>query len=170
MKFKPTTYLASFAAFVILFMGLGGYAGYVKIAEHLLVIAYLEALPANARLQPGPQGNVLCWEDKLPQPQGAFVSFSADNRGLPIAIEYSGEPRLPGQPASRGSLLPMTPSERVEDLRIDEAGRFLFARVRASSSIPSKETTWLHKYDFQRRQWVRCTSVNPNLLPTPFRP
>ena len=49
MKFKPTTYLASFAGFVILFMGLGGYVGYGKIAEHLLVIAYLDALPVNAQ-------------------------------------------------------------------------------------------------------------------------
>ena len=170
MKFKPTTYLASFAAFVILFMGLGGYVGYVKIAEHLLVIAYLDALPVNARIQPGPQGNVLCWEDKLPQAQGAFVSLSADNRGLPIAIQYSDEPRLPGQSAPRGTLLPMAANERVEDLRADEAGRYLFARVLAASSVPSKETTWLCKYDFRRRRWVRRTSVNPNLLPTPFRP
>lgn len=170
MKFKPTTYLASFAAFVILFMGLGGYVGYVKIAEHLLVIAYLDALPVNARIQPGPQGNVLCWEDKLPQPQGAFVSVTADNRGLPITIHYSDEARLPGQPASREILLPMAANEHAEDLRIDQAGRYLFARVLATSNIPSKETTWLHKYDFQRRRWLRRTSVNPVLLPTPFRP
>ncbi len=169
MKFKPTTYLASFAGFVIIFMGLGGYVGYVKIAEHLLVIAYLDALPVNARLQAGPHGNVLCWEDKLPQPQGAFVSISADNGSLPLAIQYSDEPRL-SQPAFRGAVLPMAANEHTEDLRVDPAGRYLFARVLASSNIPSKETTWLYKYDFQRRKWLRRTSVNPILLPKPFRP
>ncbi|HEX7553856.1 MAG TPA: hypothetical protein VF378_09890 [Geothrix sp.] len=170
MKFKPTTYLASFAGFVILFMGLGGYVGYVKIAEHLLVISYLEALPINARVQAGPQGNVLCWEDKVPQPRGAFVSITADNRSLPLAILYSDEPRLSAQPASRGAVLSMATNEHAEDLRIDQAGRYLFPRVLATSNIPSKETTWLYKYDLQRRKWLRRTSVNPILLPTPFRP
>jgi len=170
MKFKPTTYLASFAGVVILFMGLGGYVGYVKIAEHLLVIAYLDALPVNARVQAGPQGNVLCWEDKLPQPRGAFVSITADNRGLPIAIQYSDEAGLTAQPASRGAVLPMAVNEHTEDLRVDPAGRFLFARVLAASDIPSREITWLYKYDIQRRRWLRRTSVNPILLPTPFRP
>jgi hypothetical protein len=170
MKFKPTTYLASFAGFVILFMGLGGYVGYVKIAEHLLVISYLDALPVNARVQAGPQGNVLCWEDKVPQPQGAFVSLSADNRSLPVAILYSDELRLPAQPGFRGTALPMAANEHTEDLRIDPTGRYLFARVLAASNIPSKATTWLYKYDFRRRKWLRRTSVNPILLPTPFRP
>jgi hypothetical protein len=170
MKFKPTTYLASFAGFVILFMGLGGYVGYVKITEHLLVISYLEALPINARVQTDPQGNRLCWEDKVPQPRGAFVSISADSRNLPIAIQYSEGARPSAQPDSRGVVLPMAANEHTEDLRLDPAGRYLFARVLASSNIPSKATTWLYKYDFQRRKWLRRTSVNPILLPTPFRP
>lgn len=170
MKFKPTTYLASFAGFVILFMGLGGYVGYVKIAEHLLVISYLDALPVNARVQAGPQGNVLCWEDKVPQPQGAFVSLSADSRSLPLAILYSDEARLPAQPGFRGAVLPLAANEHTEDLRLDPTGRYLFARVHASSNIPAKESTWLYKYDFRQRKWLRRTSVNPILLPTPFRP
>jgi hypothetical protein len=64
----------------------------------------------------------------------------------------------------------MAANEHTEDLRLDPTGRYLFARVLASSNIPSKATTWLYKYDFRRRKWLRRTSVNPILLPTPFRP
>jgi hypothetical protein len=66
--------------------------------------------------------------------------------------------------------IPLAANERTEDVRIDKAGRYLYARVIAASQIKSKETTWLYKYDLRGRKLVRRASVSPVLLPTPFRP
>ena len=76
MNFKPTTYLASFAGFVILFMGLGGYVGYVKITEHLLIISYLDGCAALPSIQPccrrpsGPEPAERVIEGSIPWPCG----------------------------------------------------------------------------------------------------
>ncbi len=164
MTFKPMTYLVSFTLFVMLFMGLGGYFGYGKIADHFLVQAYLDAHSIQSRVQADAKGNVLRWEETVPLPQGGVVRISASNRPLPIAIRYSDEP------AASGADIPLAAQERAEDLRIDQAGRYLYARVFASSDIKLKEATWLCKFDLQKRKVARRTAVNPILLPAPFRP
>ena len=168
MTFKPMTYLVSFTLFVMLFMGLGGYVGYGKIAEHFLVQAYLDALPINAHVQLDPQGNVLRWEDAVPLPQGKSVRITASNRSGPIAIQFPDGPGPAVQPTE--TTIPLAPQERTEDLRIDRTNRYLYVRVFATSEIKSKEATWLLKYDLQNRQLARRASVNPILLPAPFRP
>ena len=170
MTFKPMTYLVSFTAFVMLFMGLGGYFGYVKLAEHFLVQAYLDALPINAHVQAGQQGNMLFWREQVPLPDGTFASISASNRDQSLSIHYSGEPTAQAQPTSGAADLPLVAKEHTEDIRIDQARRYLYARVLATSNLKAKETTWLYKYDLRSRKPLRRTAVNPLLLPTPFRP
>jgi hypothetical protein len=164
MTFKPMTYLVSFTLFVMLFMGLGGYFGYGKIADHFLVQAYLDAHSIQSRVQTDAKGNVLRWEEAVSLPQGGVVRISASNRPLPIAIRYSDAPD------ASGADIPLAAHERAEDLRIDPAGRYLYARVFASSDIKLKEATWLCKFDLQKRKVARRTAVNPILLPAPFRP
>jgi len=170
MTFKPMTYLVSFTLFVMLFMGLGGYVGYSKIADHYLAQSYLDALSINVQVLVDPQGNVLRWEDKVPLPHGVSARIIASNRSLPISIYYSDEPGPTAQPSSGVNGIPLAANERTEDIRIDQAGRYLFARVFAASALKSEGTTWLYKYDLQRRKFLRRTSVNPITLPAPFKP
>lgn len=164
MTFKPMTYLVSFTMFVLLFMALGGYFGYGKIADHFLVQAYLEAHSIQSRVQADAKGNILRWEDTVALPQGTLVRISASNRPQPIAIRYADDLN------ATGADLPLAANERTEDLRIDQAGRYLYARVFATSDIKLKEATWLCKFDLQKRRVARRTAVNPILLPAPFRP
>ncbi len=164
MTFKPMTYLVSFSLFVMLFMALGGYFGYGKIADHFLVQAFLEAHSIQSYVQSDAKGNVLRWEDTVAQPQGPVVRISASNRPQPIAIRYADDLN------ATGADLPLAAQERVEDLRVDRSGRYLYARVFAPSEIKLKEATWLCKFDLQKRRVARRTAVNPILLPAPFRP
>ncbi len=166
MTIKPWTYLISFTLFVMIFMALGGWVGYVKIAEHLLTQGYLDASSLQTQLLPDPGGPLLRWEDRVALPQGGFASISASRRAEPLSIRYTA----PGQPQAGLLEIPLASNERTEDVRLDRANRYLYARVFATSTIPDKETTWLYKYDLQKRQIVRRTSVNPILLPAPFRP
>jgi hypothetical protein len=168
MTFKPMTYLVSFTMFVLLFMALGGYFGYAKIADHFLVQAYLDALPINSHVQFGSQGNILRWEDAVSLPQGKSVRITASNRSGTIAILFPDGPSSSVQPTETS--IPLAARERTEDLRIDRTSRYLYARVFATSEIKSKEATWLLKYDLQNRQLARRASVNPILLPAPLRP
>jgi hypothetical protein len=170
MTFKPMTYLVSFTLFVLLFMVLGGYVGYSKLADHFLTQGYLDALPINSHVQTDPQGRVLCWEDQVLLEQGASARIAASNRSMPISIHYSDEPEPMVQPSPRETLIPLDANERTEDIRVDRASRYLYARVYATSNIKSKETTWLYKFDLKGRRFLRRTSVNPILLPAPFRP
>ena len=170
MTFKPMTYLVSFTAFVLLFMGLGGWVGYTKLAEHFLAQAYLEALPIRLSVQRDEKGAVVRWQDKVVLPTGGSVGIIASNRAQPILIQVVEE-QAPATPAATGSAgIPLAANERTEDVRLDKANHYLYARVFATSSIPDKETTWLYKYDLRERRIVRKTSVNPILLPAPFRP
>ncbi len=170
MTFKPTTYLLSFTAFVVLFMGLGGYVGYAKLADLFLARSYLDALSINAQVLVDQQGNVLHWEDQVPLQHGVSARITASNRPLPISIHYSDEPEPTLQPSPRVTGIPLAANERTEDIRIDKASHYLYARVFATSNIKSKEITWLYKYDLQNRKILRRASVNPILLPAPFRP
>jgi len=170
MTFKPMTYLVSFAIFVMVFMGLGGYVGYSKIADHFLAQAFLDSLPIQAQVQSDQQGNVVRWEGRVPLPQGEFASIAASNRSAPIEIRFSGEPASGSTPPMRATAIPLAANERTEDLRLDKANRYLFARVFATSPIKEKETTWLLRYDLQSRRVVRRATTNPILLPRPFRP
>lgn len=164
MSFKPTTYLTSFAMFVILFMGTGVYLGWQKISDHLLAQAYLEAAPIQLHVGADGQGPLLQWDDRVPLAGGAFVRITAANRSQAITIQYSGAP------AGQGNGLLLAAHERAEDLRVDRAGRYLYIRVLGTSAIKAKETTWLFKFDLQRRGLRRRTSVNPILLPPRFQP
>jgi len=170
MTFKPMTYLVSFAIFVMVFMGLGGYVGYSKISDHFLAQAYLDALPIQAQIQPAPQGSVVRWEGRVPLRLGEFVSIAASNRSAPIEIRFSDQPAPGPTPSPRATDLPLAGNERTEDLRIDKDSRYLYARIFATSPIKEKETTWLCKYDLQNRRLVRRATTNPILLPAPFRP
>jgi len=161
MTFKPMTYLVSFTVFVVLFMGLGGWVGYTKLAEHFLAQAYLEALPLSTTVQTDAGGPLVCWEDKVILPSGAAAGITARNRSVPILVRVGSEP---------AAGIPLAPNERTEDVRLDKAGRHLYARVFAASSMPDRGTTWLYKYDLQSRRILRRTAVNPILLPAPFRP
>ena len=161
---KPMTYLVSFTLFVILFMCLGGYVGYGRMADHFLPQAYLDAAPVNVLVLSDRQGPLLHWEATVPLPDGAYARILASNRPEPISISYSGQ----ATPSVGG--IPLAANERTEDLRIDPAGRYLFARVFASSGLKNEETTWLCKYDLRSRRLVRRSSVNPRLLPALFRP
>jgi hypothetical protein len=170
MTFKPMTYLVSFALFVMLFMALGGYVAYGRIADHLLAQAFLEATSLNLQVVAEPLGPAVRWEDKVPLPRGGYAHVLASSRSSPISIRYSDEPEPAAQAAlgERGILL--TADERTEDLRIDKAGRFLYARVFAAATAQAKDTTWLYKFDVQGRRLIRRTPVNPAMLPPPFRP
>jgi hypothetical protein len=170
MTFKPMTYLVSFTAFVLLFMGLGGWVGYTKLAEHFLAQAYLEALPIRLSVQRDEKGAVVRWQDKVALPTGVSVGITASNRAQPILIQVVEELAPATQPSAGSMGIPLAANERTEDVRLDRANRYLYARVFATSTIPDKETTWLYKYDLEKRQIVRRTSVNPILLPSPFRP
>ena len=170
MTFKPMTYLVSFAIFVMVFMGLGGYVGYSKIADHFLAQAFLDSLPIQAQVQSDQQGNVVRWEGRVPLPQGAFAKISASNRALPIEIRFADEPTPGPAPSPKATDIPLAANERTEDLRLDSSGRYLYARVFATSPIKEKETTWLLRYDLQSRRVVRRATTNPILLPRPFRP
>jgi hypothetical protein len=164
MTFKPMTYLLSFTAFVLLFMGLGAYVGYGRITDHFLAQAFLDAAPVDALGQADAQGVVLRWQGKATLPGGVSATFQASNRPQPIAIRYSDEP------GSAAHDLPLAAHERTEDLRIDPAGRYLYARVFAPSDLKSLESTWLCKFDLRKRRLVRRTAVNPIILPPAYRP
>jgi hypothetical protein len=170
MTFKPMTYLVSFTLFVLLFMGLGGYAAYAKMADHFLALSFLEAASINVHLLGDRQGTVLRWEDKVPLEGGGIASILASNRPGPISILYSDQPRLTVRPSPEADGIPLVANECAEDVRIDKAGRYLYARVFAGSRVKSEETTWLCQYDLNKRKLVRRTCVNPALLPVPFRP
>jgi hypothetical protein len=170
MTFKPMTYLVSFALFVLLFMALGGYAGYTKIADHFLAQAFLDATPINGHVQLDAQGPVVRWEDRVLLRSGGVAVISASSRVPLISIQFPDDPGSSGQASSRGSGINLAVNERTEDLRIDREGRYLYVRVLATSNIKAKESTWLYKYDLQRRRPLRTSAVNPITLPTPFRP
>lgn len=168
MRFKPMTYLVSFTLFVMLFMGLGGYVAYLKFTEHFLVQGYLDAVSIDAHVQSDKEGKLLNWQGRLSQPEGIVVSITGSNRPAPIRIRYSDEPAA--QAASPARDIPLAANERTQDIRIDRSGQWLYARVFATSDLKSRETTWLIKYDLRRRAILRRASVNPILLPAPFRP
>jgi hypothetical protein len=165
MTFKPMTYLVSFTLFVLLFMGLGGYFGYVKIADHFLTQAFLEATPLNVQVLPDPQGNGLYWDDQVPLQHGGAARILANNRNPELSIGYSSD-SVP----TKFNVIPLAVNERTEDIRADKAGHYLFTRVLAPSSIKSQEITWLYKYDLRKRKVVNRVTVNPIVLPAPFRP
>ena len=99
-------------------------------------------------------------------PQGGFASISASRRAEPLSIRYVGSDQAPNGLTE----IPLAPNERTEDVRVDRSGRYLFLRILTAAKQKTEETTWLCKIDLQRRRLVRRTSVNPILLPTPFRP
>jgi len=156
--FKPMTYLVSFTLFVLTFTALGAYVGFGKIADQLLTQAYLEATPLRMQVFPDPQGSTLTWDERVTLTRGDFVRVVAGQR--PPAITIDG--------VAAGLLL--TAQERPEDLRIDAGGRYLYARLLTPAKTKAEEITWLCKYDLKRRRLARRTSVNPVLLPAPFRP
>ncbi len=156
--FKPMTYLVSFTLFVLTFTALGAYVGYGKIADQLLTQAYLEATPLRMQVFPDPQGSILTWDERVALAQGGFVRVAASQR--PPGLDIDG--------VASGLLL--TAQERPEDLRIDAGGRYLFARLLTPARTRAEEITWLCKYDLKHRRLARRTSVNPVLLPAPFRP
>ncbi len=158
ITFKPMTYLVSFTLFVLTFTALGAYVGYGKIADQLLTQAFLEATPLRMQVLPDPQGPSLGWDERVALPQGGFVRVVAGQR--PPVITIDG--------AAAGLLL--AAQERPEDLRIDAGGRYLFARTLTPARTKAEETTWICRYDLKRRRPGRRTSVNPILLPAPFRP
>ena len=170
MTFKPMTYLVSFTAFVLLFMGRGAYVGYAKFSDLFLARAFLDAHSIQSQILVDPQGNVLQWEEKVPLQQGGFARITARNRSLPISIHFSDEPAPAIQSDPGASGIPLAANERTEDLRIDKAGRYLYARVFSTTKAKFEETTWLYKYDLQSRRIVRRSSANPVMLPAPFRP
>jgi hypothetical protein len=170
MTLKPMTYLISFTLFVMLFLGLGVYVGYSKIVDHLLAQSFLEATSINASVLVDQQGRELRWEGKISLQQGVVARIVASNRSTPISIHYSDGPGPTRQSHPTADAIHLSANERTEDLRIDKANHYLYARVLASSDIKSKETTWLCKYDLQGRRILRRTSVNPIMLPTPFKP
>lgn len=165
MTFKPMTYLVSFTLFVLLFMGLGGYFGYVKIADHFLTQAFLEATPLNVQVVVDGHGNRLHWDDQVPLQQGGSARIIANNRTPELSIGYSSD-----SAPTEITVIPLAANERTEDVRADKVGRYLFARVLTLSSIKSQEITWLYKYDLRKRKVVNRATVNPIVLPAPFRP
>jgi hypothetical protein len=169
MTFKPMTYLVSFTLFVLLFMGLGGYVGYHKIADHFLTQAFLDATPLQVHVQADPAGPLLRWEERVALERGESASILATSRSQPISIRYAEAAASPQAPAQEYGI-PLAAKERTEDLRVDRAGRYLYARVFAASSLKAEETTWLCKYDLRGRRLLRRIAVNPILLPPPFRP
>ena len=170
MTFKPMTYLVSFTAFVMLFMGLGGYVGYAKLADLFLAKAYLDARSIHSHVLVDQPGNVLRWEDQVPLQHGGVAHITASNRPQPISIHYPDGSERALQASPGMTDIPLAANELTEDIRVDRTSRYLYARVFATSNIKSKETTWLYKYDLQSRKILRRASVSPVLLPTPFRP
>jgi hypothetical protein len=170
MTFKPMTYLVSFTCFVLLFMGLGAYVGYAKFSDLFLTRSFLDAFPVHSQLLAGGQGSVRQWEDKVPLPQGVTASITASSQPQPILIRYSDEARPTPQPFPGVTSIPLATHERTEDIRVDRAGHYLYMRVFSTSKKKFEETTWLYKYDLQSRRVVRCSAVNPILLPAAFRP
>lgn len=167
MTFKPMTYLVSFTLFVATFTALGAWVGYGKIADQLLTQAFHDATPVRVQVVAGPQGPALRWDERLPLPQGGFARVTAGPDLGAIAIEEAAAPEAPAQTAPG---IPLAAAERVEDLRVDAQGRYLFARILTTAKTKAEETTWICKYDLKRRRVARRTSVNPILLPAPFRP
>jgi hypothetical protein len=164
MTIKPMTYLLSFTAFVILFMALGGYVGYVKIADHFLTQSFLDATPLEARVQADAQGPLQRWEGQVSLPTGGTATILTTSRDSRIAFVYSD-----AAPGTQD--LTLAPQERMEDLRLDQAHRYVYVRVLAPAQVKSMEQiTWIYKYDLQRRHLVRRTAVSPILLPAVFRP
>lgn len=167
ITFKPMTYLVSFTLFVLTFTALGAWVGYGKIADQILTQAYLDATPIRVQVLPDPQGPSLRWDERVPLPQGGFARVVADPGAPAITID---EADLPGVRAQASPSIPLATRARVEDLRIDPKGRYLYARILTAAKTRAEETTWLCKYDLKRRRLARRTSVNPILLPAPFRP
>mgnify|MGYP006379125681 CR=1 FL=1 len=97
-------------------------------------------------------------DERVALAQGGFVRVAASQR--PPGLDIDG--------VASGLLL--TAQERPEDLRIDAGGRYLFARLLTPARTRAEEITWLCKYDLKHRRLARRTSVNPVLLPAPFRP
>lgn len=167
MTFKPMTYLVSFTLFVATFTALGAWVGYGKIADQLLTQAYHDAMPVRVQVVAGPQGPALRWDERLPLPQGGFARVTAGAGLGSIGIDEAGGAGLAAQ-ATPG--IPLGAPERVEDLRVDARGRYLYARILTTAKTRAEETTWICKYDLKRGRVARRTSVNPILLPAPFRP
>lgn len=168
MTFKPMTYLVSFTLFVLLFMALGGYVGYGKIADSLLTQAFLDARPISVQAQVVQHAPLLHWEEKVQVQEGLVARIVAENRS-PVSITYSDESPS-SQPAPRVNAVPLAAHERIEDIRIEPANRYLYVRVFAASQTKSEEITWLYKFDLKKRKLSRHTAVNPILLPAPFKP
>ena len=165
MTIKPMTYLLSFTAFVILFMALGGYVGYVKIADHFLTQSFLDATPLEVRVQADAQGPLLHWEGQVTLTKGGSARILATGRSPKVTFVY------PDAAATGTQDLSMAAQERIEDLRLDQAHRYVFVRVLAPAQVKTMEQiTWIYKYDLQDRRLVRRTAVSPILLPAVFRP
>lgn len=167
VNFTPTTYLASFAAFVAVFMGIGLYLGYGRMADHLLAQGYLEARPLGAQVQADGQGPLLRWDERVPLSSGGFARIRADGRTGAIVLAFAAQPSAP---ETAGDRLDFGSQARTEDLRLDGGGRHLFARVYVRGGQPGLETTWLLKYDLQGRRLARRAAVLPAMLPAPFKP
>jgi hypothetical protein len=170
LTIKPMTYLVSFTLFVLMFMGLGGYVGYRMLVGHFMAQSFLDATPIDVHIVPDPLGNRLCWDDRILLPQGGYAHVTANNQSPQISIVYSDGPNPSAPPPSLSNAMVLATHERAEDIRIDKARHYLYARVYSASDIKSKETTWLYKYDLRRRRLLRRASVNPLILPVPFRP
>lgn len=169
MTFKPMTYLVSFTLFVLLFMALGGYVGYGKIADHFLTQGFLDARSINVHVEGDQQGTLLHWEDKVQVQPGLFASIRADNRSVPLSITYS-DVTSPAPSSPKVAAIPLAAHEHVEDIRIDAPNRYLYVRVFAAARTKSEEITWLYRFDLKTRKPSRHTAVNPILLPAPFKP
>jgi len=169
MTFKPMTYLVSFTVFVVLFMALGGYVGYGKIADHFLTQSFLDATSINSHVVADRQGNMVCWEDKLPLQNGVVVYVAACNRSAPISIRFADESKL-ATSSLKVDDITLAANEHTEDVRLDQTRHYLYARTLKASGSKTQEITWLYKYDLQRRELSRRTAVNPIMLPAPFKP
>lgn len=161
LALKPMTYLVSFTLFVMVVLVLGGWAAVQWMGDHVLTGGFLEAVPLRVEVvQEGP-GPALHWEDKVALPGGAYARITASSRSGALAIAWSDRP---GQPL----LVPA--GARVEDLRLDPSGRYLFVRAFAPSGLPGKDSTWLCKVDLHARRPLRRALTSPALLPLPYRP
>lgn len=167
MNFTPTTYLTSFAGFVAVFMGIGLYLGYGRMADHLLVQGYLEARPLAVQVQADGQGPALRWDERVPLVAGGFARVTADGRSGLVALAFAAHASAPLTGADR---LDLGAQARIQDLRLDAGSRHLFARIFLRGGQPGLETTWLLKYDLQGRRLVRRAAVLPAMLPAPFTP
>jgi len=167
VNFTPTTYLASFAAFVALFLGLGLVLGYGRIADHLLAQGYLEARPLPPQVQADGTGTRLRWDERLPLASGGFARVRADGRSGAIELAFAAASSAAESAAER---LDLGPQAGTQDLRLDAGGRHLFARLHVRGGQPGLETTWLLKYDLRDRRLLRRAAVLPAMLPAPFKP